>query len=274
MRLAQFITTQMEAVLAEWEVFAAAQLPAAEGLNSLALRDHAKQILGDIAADIMAPQTGEEQKEKSHGQAFRAVNALKTAARIHAVLRAKSGFNINQMVAEYRALRATVLRLWAKATQPSAQGLLDCIRFNEAMDQTLAESVAAFSSEVDQARQLLAAMVSHDMRSPLQTMLMVSALLPKLDAGEKVAQAAQRLSSSGRQLQGLLDDLQDFNQAQLGLTMSTALSLIDLNTVVEDQVQQQRSATPDRPIARSPGAAQAWPKVFSTASGCINSAAT
>jgi signal transduction histidine kinase len=248
MRLAQYITTQMECILAEWEAFAATRLPAAEGMDSLALRDHAKQILESIAADIMAPQTDEEQKEKSQGQTFHAVSALKTAARIHAVLRAKSGFNINQMVAEYRALRATVLRLWAKATRASAQGLLDSIRFNEAMDQTLAESVTAFSAEVDQARQLLAAMVGHDMRSPLQTILMVSALLPKLDAGEKVTAAAQRLSSSGQQLQGLLDDLQDFNQAQLGLTMSTALSLIDLNTVVEDQVQQQRSATPDRQI--------------------------
>jgi signal transduction histidine kinase len=257
MRLATYITTEMECILVEWEAFAATQLPAADIMNSLALRDHAKQILGDIAADVMAPQTDEEQKEKSHGQAFHAVNALKTAARVHAVLRAKSGFSINQMVAEYRALRATVLRLWANATRPSAQGLLDSIRFNEALDQALAESVSAFSAEVGQARKLLAAMVGHDMRSPLQTILMVSAMLPKLNAGEKVTAAAQRLTNSGRQLQGLLDDLLDFNRVQLGLTMSTALSLIDLNTVVEDQVQQQRSASPDRQITwRSTGVAK------------------
>ena len=33
-----------------------------------------------------------------------------TAAQTHAVLRAHSGFNIIQLVAEYRALRASVLR--------------------------------------------------------------------------------------------------------------------------------------------------------------------
>lgn len=248
MKLPQFILVEMESILVEWEVFAAAQLPAAANMKSLALRDHAQQILEAVVADITLPQTNDEQLQKSMGRAMHAMDAPATAAQIHAILRLKSGFDINQLIAEYRALRASVLRLWAKAVHPSAIDLPDLVRFNEAIDQALTESIAAFSAEVDAARILLTGMLGHDMRSPLQTILMVSALLLKLDAGEKVANAAQRLASSGRQLQGLMDDLLDFNRAQLGLKITIAPAMVDLNEVLEDQVQQLRTAFPDRSI--------------------------
>src|SRR6476619_794761 len=112
MRLAEFILNNMEAVLAEWEAFAATLLPAAGGMTSLALRDHARAILEAVAKDLSTPQTPQAQAEKSKGRAPEAADAPETAAQTHAVLRARGGFDINQLVAEYRALRASVLRLW------------------------------------------------------------------------------------------------------------------------------------------------------------------
>ena len=67
------------------------------------------------------------------------MGAPETAAQTHAVLRARSGFDINQLASEYRALRASVLRLWIEAFQPDELNLEDVIRFNEAIDQALAE---------------------------------------------------------------------------------------------------------------------------------------
>lgn len=69
MRLADFILQNMETILGEWEAFAATQLPAAEGMTSLALRDDAEPMLEAIAKDISTPQTKEAQAEKSKGQA-------------------------------------------------------------------------------------------------------------------------------------------------------------------------------------------------------------
>ncbi len=63
------------------------------------------------------------------------MQATNTAAETHALLRAKSGFTINQLAAEYRALRASVLHWWAKASEPAAIDPKDVIRFNEAIDQ-------------------------------------------------------------------------------------------------------------------------------------------
>jgi hypothetical protein len=144
MRLAEFILREMNAIVAEWEAFAATLLPAAAGMNALALRDHAQPILEAVAKDLSMDQTREAQSEKSKGRAPKIADAPETAAQTHAVLRARSGFDINQLVAEYRALRASVLRLWIDASPLDEPGIEDVIRFNEAIDQAVAESVGHF----------------------------------------------------------------------------------------------------------------------------------
>ena len=61
MRLSDFISTNMEAILTEWESFAATLLPASRDMTPLTLRDHAPQILEAMAKDITTSQTRDEQ---------------------------------------------------------------------------------------------------------------------------------------------------------------------------------------------------------------------
>lgn len=89
MRLPEFILGNMEAILKDWESFAASLLPAAADMTSLALRNHARQILEAVVKDLRTDQTREEQAEKSKGRAPKAPGAPETAAQTHAVLRAK-----------------------------------------------------------------------------------------------------------------------------------------------------------------------------------------
>jgi hypothetical protein len=238
----------METILREWEAFAATNLPAATSMNSLALRDHAQQILEAIAKDLSTQQTREAQLEKSLGRAPKLSDAPETAAQTHALLRARSGFDINQLVAEYRALRASVLRLWSDACQPDVTHADDMIRFNEAIDQAIAESIEFFSMQVDQARNLLLGMLGHDMRSPLQTIHATAAYLSALNAGAKVSEAASRLIRSGARMQGLLDDLLDFNRTRLGLGINIAPTPIDLAEIFADELAQIRAAHPDHEL--------------------------
>src|SRR6188768_4073142 len=133
MRLAEFIPLNMEAILVQWEVFAASLHPAARNMTPLALRDHAQQILEAVVADLSTTQTRQAQADKSKGRQLKQVGAPKTAAETHAILRARSGFDINQLVAEYRALRASVLRLWMDQSPFEKSGVNDMIRFNEAI---------------------------------------------------------------------------------------------------------------------------------------------
>lgn len=248
MRLADFILRDMGHILAEWEAFATTMLPAARGLNSLALRDHAPQILQAVAKDLSIPQTEEAQREKSLGRAPKLPGAPETAAQTHALMRARFGFNINQLVAEYRALRASVLRLWMDEFQLVAADLDDMVRFNEAIDQAVAESVDFFNAEVEQSRNLLLGMLGHDLRSPLQTILVTAEYLSALNAGEKVSEAAARLIRSGASMNALLNDLCDFNRTQLGLGINVDPNHVDLANVVADIVDQLRAANPDRRI--------------------------
>ena len=113
-------------------------------MNDTELRDHASLMLDTIVADLDTPQSASEQSEKALGQAPREEG--ETYAEAHATQRLEAGYTINQLVSEYRALRTSVLQLWARnsevvlLTDPD-----DVTRFNEGIDQALAESVARFS---------------------------------------------------------------------------------------------------------------------------------
>lgn len=85
---------------------------------------------------------------------------------------------MNQMVAEYRALRSSVLSLWlAQETMRDAHHVQDMIRFNEAIDQALVESVAAYGAAVESTRKMVLAVLGHDLRSPLGAVLMAGDLI-------------------------------------------------------------------------------------------------
>ena len=144
MRLSSFIIEHRESILQEWEEFARSiELPPST-MDVEALRDHASLMLDTIVRDLETPQSSLEQLDKSKGQGLR--GSGKTQAESHAESRFESGYSIDQLVSEFRALRASVLKLWAKKSSSAlATAPEDTTRFNEAIDQALAESVARYS---------------------------------------------------------------------------------------------------------------------------------
>jgi signal transduction histidine kinase len=249
MRLSDFIRRDMEAILSEWEAFAATLLPAAVDMNSDSLRDHAEQILRAVCKDLDTAQNDEERERKSKGLAGGPIDARNTAAETHALLRAQGGFNVNQMTSEYRALRASVLHLWAKACEPSDIFVPDLVRFNEAIDQAVTESVAFFNAQIEKERNLLLGMLGHDMRGPLQVIQLTARYLSKADAATDVAAAAARLLKSSASLKVLLDDLLDFNRTKLGLGITISPAPVDLAEAFLAEIGQLRVAYPGRSIA-------------------------
>jgi signal transduction histidine kinase len=248
MRLSEFLARDMEAILAMWDKFAAAQLPAAAGMDASDLRDHAEEILRAVVKDIMAPQTAAAQSRKSMGRALRLADAPETAAETHAFLRAQSGFDINQMASEYRALRASVLHLWARACTPGTPNTYDMVRFNEAIDQAVAESVAFFGQKLTEERNLLLGMMGHDMRSPLDVIQLSATYLGKINAGGEVSLVAARIARSGAELNALLNDLIDFNRTNLGLGIYIAPVAVDLAHLFSEVLEQLRASHPSREI--------------------------
>lgn len=147
-RLSNFIRANLEAILGAWEDFASS-ISAARHLDPAGMRDHAKGMLLAIADDLDSQETAQEQQEKSWGRAPRP--ALESEAERHGAARVASGFTPDDAISEFRALRANVLQLWFAATGRSAHlAQDDTVRFNEAVDQALTESMQRYALDKDE----------------------------------------------------------------------------------------------------------------------------
>lgn len=280
MRLADFILANREPILAEWEAFARTCVPAGDMMGIAALRDHANEMLTVIAKDLKSPQDKQEQTEKSKGNAPDAVKskepapvvakakegtpggenakakvpdvdgATKTAAEKHGADRAESGFTIEQMVSEYRALRASVIRLWTKAQGALALAdLEDLTRFNEAIDQSLAESVTRYTQDLDYSKEMFLAILGHDLRTPLGAISMSAKfMIETQDLKEPNLTLVSRIASSSVRMNHMVGDLLDFTRSRLGGGIPIVRAGMSMERTVKDVVDEISAAYPSRTV--------------------------
>ena len=246
MRLADFIETNTEPILAEWVAFAATLGPAGSTMDPSALRDHAVAMLKDIVTDLRTPQSDAEQAEKSKGNEEPPQEDADTAAEEHGAGRAKSGFTIGEMVSEYRALRASVIRLWTKANGSlTGSDLDDLMRFNEAIDQSLAESVTRYTQDLDYSKKMFLAILGHDLRNPLGTVIMASQFM--LETGElkePYLTLTTRILRGARRMNDMVADLLDFTRSLFGSGLPIARAEMDMGNVVGHAVEEMATAQP------------------------------
>lgn len=245
--LADFLSANIDKIMAEWEAFARTLLPSAATMDSLALRDHAKQILQAIAKDIVTAQSPHEQAEKSTDDTSEDLT-VQTAAASHGALRHISGFDLRQLVAEYRALRASVLRLWEEHTgdkQPNA--VYQVTRFNEAIDQALAESVAHYSDGVNKSRDTFLAILGHDLRSPLRAVTVSAAALadPATSAVARV-DAVASIQNSALSMNQMVRDLLEYTRSNLGAGIPLELESVNLAHIIRASLAEVQSGYPQR----------------------------
>jgi len=245
MRLSEFILANREPILAEWEAFARTCAPASGSMNIESLRDHADQMLTVIAADLNTPQDKSEQKEKSTGNQPVVDDSI-TAAQEHGAGRAESGFSVDQMVAEFRALRASVIRLWTTSQGGIGESDIDDLtRFNEAIDQSLAESVSRYTQDLDNSKEMFLAMLGHDLRSPLGAIIMSAEfMLETKELEEPHLTLASRISSSSKRMQHMIRDLLDFTRSRLGGGIPIERADMSIEKLVHDVVSEVSAAHP------------------------------
>jgi len=241
MRLAQFIDDSRQLIVDE-SVRYAGEIPALSGQALETLRDHLPLVLEAIARDLERPQTRAQSITKSEGRGPKL--AGESAAETHGLLRARSGLDIEELVAEYRVLRSCVLRLWSEAGKPGPDTLADTMRFNEAIDQAVAESVAFFNREQQRWRSIFLAVLGHDLRGPLNAMLLTAEVLTALAQDEDSRQTAQSLLRNGRHMEALLNTLLDYSRSELGVGMGLHRSRADVSALCREEVDLLRAALP------------------------------
>ncbi|HWU98629.1 MAG TPA: HAMP domain-containing sensor histidine kinase [Oxalicibacterium sp.] len=247
MKLSTFITSNMQEILTEWDHFASILEPE-RILSKKEIRDHAEQILRAIAVDIDTRQSPGEQLDKSRGMS--SDKTATTGASIHGTARQGDGFTLLQLTAEYRALRATVQRLWfALGNELSPEHSADLIRFNEAIDQALAESVVTYSAQATLARDTFLAILGHDLRGPLATIALSGSLLSQPGIKmEAVATAASRIKRSASVMNSMVNDLLEYARAELGGEMPMTFATADILDICQAAIADASALHPNCPF--------------------------
>lgn len=247
-RLSDFIRDNIEPILQAWENFARTVEPPALTMDDEELRDHAHLMLIAFAADLDTPQSERQRVIKSEGMAER--DGQDTAAETHAEARLLAGYTVVQLVSEYRALRSSVLSLWSKeATDDSTAAMHDMTRFNEAVDQALAESVARYEHLVTQSRDMFLAILGHDLRNPLGVLVTGSSfIMQAAEIPPKYVLAATRMFNSAKRMSALINDLIDFTRTHLGPGIPINTKRGDVVAICTQVIDELRTYHAERQI--------------------------
>ena len=240
--LAEFIRQAPQQIITEWVDFAKTLRPASESMTELQLKDHIKELLAFIADDIESSQTAREQVIKSKGKAPDEP-LLYSPAELHAALRLNDGFDLDQMVSEYRALRASVVKLWtASKIVLDNDDVKDLTRFNEAIDQTMTESISHYTKTMTDSRNIFLGILGHDLRTPLGAASMSAQLLGRLGTlNEKQALlATQIVNCSGRASQ-IVSDLLELTREGFGTEFSLNKAHVDLATIGKELTEELKA---------------------------------
>lgn len=247
MLLSQFIKNNIEPILVEWETFARTMIPPAETMSVAALRDHAQEILLAIADEMDTAQSEKEREAKSKGHAQ--PRAKLTFAAEHGGLRQRVGFDLTQLGAEYRALRATVLRLWMGSIGVvDAAALEEVIRFNEGIDQGLAEAMVTYSDHVANSRDTFLAVLGHDLRNPLSALASCVQLLGMTGEAKSKERTLQIAKRSIASINGMVTDLLEYTRTRLGRGIEVVREPGDFSTLCQEAFDEVCAAYPLRSL--------------------------
>ena len=247
MKFSAFINESLDAIVADWEAFART-LPAGQTMSTLALRDHSREILLAIASDMELRQSPQERAAQSQEIVPDEASSTSAAAE-HGALRQMAGFDLVQLFAEFRAMRASVMAFWQRSGGPEAgaSSAEEIARFNEGMDKALAQSVQRYSGEVAASRDMFLAVLGHDLRGPLSGINMSAHVLAKPGLSEAaIQQAAARIKRASRDMNRLITDLLEYTRSRLGAGIPIDRSPCDLGPVCEAALEEIRAGNPEQ----------------------------
>jgi signal transduction histidine kinase len=167
------------------------------------------------------------------------------AALEHADDRLDQGFTLDDVVAEFRALRATVLRHWQQSQMDPVTALNELIRFNEAIDQVLTESIRRYTLQVSETRDRFAGILAHDLRSPLGAITNSTEFLLRSETlSTACVKAVANIQRSATRMRRMVDDLLDFARIQLGDTLPINVSPQDAGRLCSDACDEVSASYP------------------------------
>src|SRR5476651_942294 len=194
MPLAGFIEQHRKKIIKEWVEFARSLRPWSEGMSDKALQDHAEELLTALVGDMESPQSKSQQAEKSKGHAVGG-GALSSVGHKHASDRLET-------------------------------------RFNEAIDESLAEAAARYSELLNKTREQFLAILGHDLRNPLGAIVMGATILTKSESlDDRQSRIATRILNSAGRMTRMTSYMLDLARTRLGDSIPLTRARMDLAPV-------------------------------------------
>jgi signal transduction histidine kinase len=249
--LSTFIRENNHPILSDWEAFART-LTQGASLDGDGLRDHAEAMLDDIAGTIEAAQAERDRAKITNLRQCdaRVLRDGAAAASEHGRHRADNGFSVVDMVAEFRALRTNVTRLWiAQCPQFGREEVEALVCFNEAVDRAIAESLERYAVDMDQARQRFLAILSHDLRNPVAAISTAASFLADVgDLNDQDAKLVGVIRGATTRMTNLISDMLELALHRLGDTMPVDRGEMNLDDVVNAVVAEIGVSYPNASI--------------------------
>ena len=202
------------------------------------LRDHAEELLTAIVVDMDTPQTRNEESQK--GKGLGSEQKMMASGNLHAIARLGHGFSLGHLVAEFRALRDSVLRLYE---QSGGTDLTSVRRFNESIDEALTTSITRYSSQMDLYRDQFVGVLAHDLRNPLSAIKMGATVLTMAaENDQRHARVASNILRSAARMGRMIEDVLDFTRERLGGAIPLKRERMDLEQLCREVVLEAKAA--------------------------------
>ena len=237
MRLVDFVRSYPDNIERAWEEFARTLTPFAADLSDLILRNDLRDILIAMADDMETAQSSVEQQAKSKGHGLRG-GTLDRISAVHARARLASGFRLEHAISEYRALRSSILFLWVRsAPQDHEIQLSEVTRFNEAIDQAIAEMVRRYASESEVLNDRFVGALTHEIRNPLNAMTLATEVLDKSPLEERQRDNVALIKKQVKIIGRMADDLAMLVRSRMKVGLPLAKESSDLSAVIEETLE-------------------------------------
>lgn len=195
--LATLIRRERDTLLAEWRQ-EVRQLSVAHNLDVPTLNDHIPDLLEELAYEL------EDSSDESM------IGELKKNSVIHGLDRLRLGFDVEEVVAEYNALRGVIQDL-IESHGLRLRGSVNRT-INRVIDKSIGLAVKTYAAqkalEVQQRREEHLAFVAHDLRSPLASIAMAAQLLvrtvPDIAQNEQAATLLETMHRNVGRLNSLV----------------------------------------------------------------------
>jgi len=238
MHLSKFIRTHHDEIISAFEKFARTLMPAGSNMSPSQLRDHAEELLTAIVVDMGTSQTPAEESEKARGLGIE--QKMMASGKLHADARLGHGFTLSKLVAEFRALRASVLQLYEKSGETDLTAVR---RFNESIDEALTASVTRHETQTNLYRDQFVGILAHDLRNPLSAIKMGATVLTLTAENDpRQARVSSNILKSAGRMGRMIEDVLDFTRERLGGAIPLKRQRMDLEQLCREAILEAKAA--------------------------------